>query len=337
MDLGPRDFDAYNETDVREELIAPFLRHLGYRTGTEHNIRRELTLTYDRLSLGRRKEKDPILTGKADYICTAGGRVQWVIEAKPPREQLTTISEEQAWTYANHPNVKAVYHCLTNGRLFKVFQTSNGPEHLPIFECTYEQLPECIGALESLLRPERILAAFPAQQADFGKPIGLGLKSIVRIAGGLQRTTDVTPPLPALIGLVTMMKGGQVERVDGKLVAVISTQSHHQSIQDINVQFGLHEITLLSDSDSVSSNALEPTVFTSAKQTIFPREMEILDIQTWQKVRLPFDMKVTTTVTAEVYLQGATCFGTFEANMQMDFESQRIPVVQRGEVELYLS
>lgn len=79
------DFTRLNETDVREEIIAPLIRELGYRSSTEHNVLREQSLRYPRLSLGRKDtRKDPLLRGKADYILEAGGLVRWVIEAKAP-------------------------------------------------------------------------------------------------------------------------------------------------------------------------------------------------------------------------------------------------------------
>ena len=72
------------ETDGREEIVAPLLRHLGYRSSTINDIVREQNLRYPNLQLGRRKPTDPLLRGKADYICIAGGLVKWVIEAKTP-------------------------------------------------------------------------------------------------------------------------------------------------------------------------------------------------------------------------------------------------------------
>src|SRR5260370_1192102 len=62
-------FAALNETDVREEIIAPLLRRLDYRSGSHNNIIREQFLRYPKLSLGRKvPHRDPELRGKADYI-----------------------------------------------------------------------------------------------------------------------------------------------------------------------------------------------------------------------------------------------------------------------------
>ena len=102
------DFDQFNEADVREEVIAPLLRELGYRSGTEHDVIREQLLRYPRQVLGRKdRSKDPELRGKADYILEANHRIRWVIEAKAPGTSLTDDHIEQAWTYANHAEVQA--------------------------------------------------------------------------------------------------------------------------------------------------------------------------------------------------------------------------------------
>ncbi len=67
-------FDDLNETDVREEIVAPLIRNLGYRSGTENNVIREQSLRYPRAFLGHKNPgKDPIRRGKADYILEAGG------------------------------------------------------------------------------------------------------------------------------------------------------------------------------------------------------------------------------------------------------------------------
>ncbi len=120
MEFPAYDFKSMGETDVREEIIAPLLRHLGYRSGTANNVVREQHLTYSQLSLGRKKSSDPYLRGKADYICEAGGRVRWVIEAQAPGESLNSAIEEQAWSYAVHPEIRAVYFVVSNGHQFKL-------------------------------------------------------------------------------------------------------------------------------------------------------------------------------------------------------------------------
>jgi predicted type IV restriction endonuclease len=109
------DFRLLNEADIREEIIAPFLRYLGYRSGTSANVIREQILKYPKVFLGRKdSKKDPELRGRADYICEVDKSIRWIIEAKPPQGAITSDDVEQAYTYANHPEIRAVYFCLIN-------------------------------------------------------------------------------------------------------------------------------------------------------------------------------------------------------------------------------
>ena len=53
-------FDRMGEADVREEVLAPLVRSLGYRTGGEHDVIREQSLRYPKIFLGRKNPaKDP--------------------------------------------------------------------------------------------------------------------------------------------------------------------------------------------------------------------------------------------------------------------------------------
>ena len=63
MDFPQYDFDSMNEADIREEIIAPLLRHLGYRSGTDHNIIREQPLSYPKSFLGRKKGSGKLTRG----------------------------------------------------------------------------------------------------------------------------------------------------------------------------------------------------------------------------------------------------------------------------------
>ena len=96
MEFPNYDFKKLNEMDIREEIIAPFLRNLGYRSGTEHNVIREQSLSYPKSFLGRKKNSDPILRGRADYICEAHSQIRWIIEAKSPDTPLNQDAEEQS-------------------------------------------------------------------------------------------------------------------------------------------------------------------------------------------------------------------------------------------------
>lgn len=50
---------ALNETDIREEIAVPLLALLGYKGGTENEIIREMSLTYNRDFIGRKRRRIP--------------------------------------------------------------------------------------------------------------------------------------------------------------------------------------------------------------------------------------------------------------------------------------
>lgn len=181
------------------------------------------------------------------------------------------------------------------------------------------------------------LVAARSRQNCGGAPIGPGLRSIVRIAGGLQRTTQTAPQLPLVDELITTIKDGQVERVENRLKAVINTQAAIQSLQDLNQKLGLDQLVLFSDEQSLSVDPARPTLFSSSYEVVFPAGSNLLDIRTWKRFTLPFNMSNSVTVSARVYLAGKTCQGHFEAAMTMRFQCQTVRVVQSGVVELYLS
>ncbi len=316
------DFPAYNfallgETDVREEIIAPLLRHLGYRSGTLHNVIREQHLSYPQLALGRRKAGDPFLRGKADYICEAGGQVRWVIEAKAPGEALDQLVEEQAWSYANHQEIRAVYFVVTNGREFKLYQTNRGPDAPALFECAYAEMPERLVTIENLLSPTAILRAHPVQEVDTGEPIGPGLRSIVRVTSGQIQYLKLSVPVPPLREMIMTLTDGVVERnQDGTLEAHLWTLVPFRSLQELNEKLGLDQMRLVSASRVVSTDPSNPTVFESERSTILPKGTVALNMMDWTETVLPTNITAVIRTRATGVLAETRFTGEFLASIQ---------------------
>ena len=312
MEFRPYDFDYLNETDIREEIVSPLLRLLNYRSGTENNIIREQSLNYPCAFLGRKKRTDPLLRGRADYICEVRNKVRWVIEAKAPDASLDMDAIEQAWTYANHPEIRAVYFCLTNGREFIVFQTNHGPEAPPIFQCRYEKLEESLGILRNLLGPESIMRDHPTHEV--GEPIGLGLRSIVRITNGSITYESNTLGIRPLIGLTTSVTEGSVERnAYGQLEAYLETLVPFQSLQKLNQKLGLHTIQVTSEDGVISSDASKPTIFSGESKHILPQGEMALDLNSWSEAPLPMNILVCTKTIASGVLSDHVFCGHFQA------------------------
>ena len=312
MDFPQYAFESLNETDIREEIIAPLLRYLGYRSGTINNVIREQALSYPKSFLGHKKNSDPILRGRADYICEAHGQVRWIIEAKAPNAALDQDAEEQSWTYANHPEIRAVYFCLSNGRELKIFQTNRGPTVDAIFQCGYDDLENSLVTIQNILSPDSVLRDHPPQEIDRGPPIGPGLRSIVRITNGTITYQNNSLNLQPFIGLVMTITEGSVERNEaGCLEAFIETQVPFQSLQRLNEKLGLHSLRLFSESKDVSVDPQNPTTFSATTNHILPQGEMVLDLMTWREVPIPQNWRLETKSSAVGILDGYWFHGAF--------------------------
>lgn len=317
MEFPEYNFDAMNEADVREEIVAPLIRHLGYRTGTEHDVIREQTLAYDRTQLGRRKPTDPILRGRADYICDAGGLARWVIEAKGPEQPLDAEAEAQAWSYANHGEVRAVYFVLTNGREFKLFVTNRGPAQALLFQCSYAELGAKLLWIENTLRPENVIRDHPDIRIDSGEPLAPGLRSSARITSGRMSISRVMPDALAPIAqLENVITAGSVERRDdGTLYVYYTARSPIQSIQQTNSVLGFGEIELFSPDHAISVDRDNPTKLFGGREIVIPKGIELLNILDWKKNVAPVTMTATVSWEALGYLHGHTFTGTYDSTL----------------------
>ncbi len=268
--------EGLNEADVREEIVAPLLRELGYRSGTRANVIREQTLLYPRAYIGRKKPgRDPLLRGRADYICDAGG-VRWTLEAKPPSAPISIDDIEQAYTYANHPEVRAALFAIFNGHELRIYQTNRGPDVEPVLIVPYDELSRSLDGLRNMLEPAALERDHPSVRADLGEPIGLGLRSIVRISGGLAEFRRASPTLPLFADITLFVTGGEIERQDGHLVLYAETRSPFRSVSEFSQRLGLSRLEMVSQDRLLSSSINAPTVFeqslsiTLAAGEVFP-------------------------------------------------------------------
>ena len=321
MELGAPVFDAMNETDVREEVIAPLIKRLGYRTGTEHDVIRELGLTYSRVQLGREKASDPPLRGKADYVLEAGHRVRWVIEAKAPSAPLDGTVEAQAWSYANHPQVRAVYFLVTNGRQFRLYATNRGPDAAAIMEFAYEEIPQRFAAITGVLSPASILRDHPDVVIDDGEPLGPGLRSTVRISSGRLKVEWMEPKIaPVDLMTTNVVDGTATRRPEGGITVTYRTEVGVTPLQAFNEQIGLNLIELTTDDDVLSTDPVRPSVFRASPVFIVPKGTPSLDINTWQKGNAISDIKVEIVIEASGHLEGHDFSGRFQSTMRMTLD-----------------
>lgn len=259
--FGDFDFSKMNEQDVRESILAPLVRELGYRHSTANTIITEQTLRYPKLSLGRKKPTDPELRGKADYILEAEGRWRWVLEAKSPDVDLAPDDREQAWSYAVHPEVKAIYAVVSNGRQFEVHLTSDGPNAKPVLVFEYGELAGKFQTLHNLLSPDALKGYFPTFVLDTGLPLGVGLRSFAKVVKGSFTYTSATPPTPGMgiVGMNASSDEGAVERSEGQILAYLKLRGNYRQFDEVNRALGLDILNMMSTDAVVSVDPNEPT------------------------------------------------------------------------------
>ncbi|MBI5790582.1 MAG: type I restriction enzyme HsdR N-terminal domain-containing protein [Rhodocyclales bacterium] len=328
----PLPFSRMGEADVREEVLAPLVRLLGYRTGTKFDVIREQSLRYPKVFLGRKNPKrDAELRGKADYILEVAGHARWVLEAKAPGVEIDIDSIEQAWTYANHAEVRAVYFALCNGSELKVFATQAAPSVGAFLTVAYEELEKKFPQIENVLGPNAIGRDFPHQLAVVGQPLGPGLRAFARVASGMIVYQKSTLPQPMLSQMQVAIVDGAVERDEqGHLVAYLRTQSPLRSFQELNESLGLDGFEMTSTQTEISLDPANPTEFLYQAVVTLPEGCESLDTATWKKVKLPYTMQFEVISRAIGSLTDQTFRGRFISEMRI-LNNALPPVVTEGE------
>jgi hypothetical protein len=267
-------------------------------SGSENNIIREQSLRYPKLSLGlKNPKKDPELRGKADYILEVKGRIRWVLESKAPQIQIDNESIEQTWTYASHPEVRAVYFVICNGLTLSIFLTSHGPSAGALLTLPFEEFENKFQLLSNLLSPEALLHEFDSTKIDVGLPIAIGLRSLARISNGVIQLKRNSLNLRSVNDLQMYVEDGDVQRdQDGKLVASLRTIVHSQSLQELNERLGLSNFEMNSDSTELSTDQQNPTIFSYSGRAILPAGEEVPDVFTGRTNK--FETNITCDVTA---------------------------------------
>lgn len=148
-------FDNFNESDIREEFIAPLLRILGYSKNSVNDIIREknLKLKNSYAQVGR----DRI---KIDYIPTIRLKKFWIIEAKPgSTRQMSYGDLLQAHLYAIHPEIQARFIVLINGWEIRVYDSHNADswDH-PLLICNQDNCETTFGNVSNFLSAKTMLS-----------------------------------------------------------------------------------------------------------------------------------------------------------------------------------
>lgn len=111
----------FKEDSVREEIIVPLIKALGYNYKGKYKIVRSRKLQHPFIMIGSNKYKISIFP---DYILECDGKCVCIIEAKAPSKSLDNEEHiSQAYSYAVHREVAAKFYALCNGKEFRLYST----------------------------------------------------------------------------------------------------------------------------------------------------------------------------------------------------------------------
>lgn len=168
------DFQALNDPDfkedsVREEIISPILKALGYGVTKPHKIVRSKGLEHPFVSVGSARKN---ITCIPDYLMEVNDKYAWVLEAKGPNENILSGKHvEQAYSYAIHSEIRVPLFALCNGKEFVLYHISNDK---PLLHFDMVSLPNYFENIAKYLAPTNVLSV------DFklAKDLGLHLKRL---------------------------------------------------------------------------------------------------------------------------------------------------------------
>ncbi|SKB40634.1 type I restriction enzyme HsdR N-terminal domain-containing protein [Daejeonella lutea] len=170
FDFSNLDNPEFKEDAVREELVVPIIKGLGYRISKPNQIIRSRKLLHPFVSIGSKREKIYIIP---DYLFEVNDRPAWIMDAKGPREALVKSKHvEQAYSYAMHNEIRVNYFALCNGYEFVLYDVSKIE---PVLRFPLPAISLYWGDLQRILSPQTI---FNNAQAKLAKDLGLHLKRL---------------------------------------------------------------------------------------------------------------------------------------------------------------
>lgn len=115
FDFSVLENPEFKEDSVREELIVPLVKFLGYKASGSSRVVRSMPLQHMFVSIGSKKNRISIIP---DYVFYDDNKPYWVLDAKAPWEDITKTNHvEQAYSYAIHPDIRAELFALCNGKV----------------------------------------------------------------------------------------------------------------------------------------------------------------------------------------------------------------------------
>lgn len=170
FDFKLLDDPQFKEDSVREEILFPIIKALGCSASGKNRIIRSKNLLHPFVAIGCQQKQISIVP---DYVMAIEEKPSWILEAKAPNIVIkNTVYNEQAYSYAIHPEIPARYYALSNGRRFTLYSVD---DFKPIFDIDMRDLSSTWEEMRALLSPENFNKNWKRKLA---KDFGLHIKRI---------------------------------------------------------------------------------------------------------------------------------------------------------------
>jgi len=155
----------FKEDAVREEIVAPLVRALGYSPTGRFRVIRRRPLEHPYVSIGSIRKRINIFP---DYLLSVNDRLCWVLDAKAPNEPVDDPDHvSQAYSYAIHRDVRVDWFALCNGHELAVYNVADMSSE-PRLRVQLAQLADSWQEVQDLLRPTGAVATLDEHAKDFG-------------------------------------------------------------------------------------------------------------------------------------------------------------------------
>lgn len=171
----------YKEDSVREDLISPLLKELGYQPTGKQRMQRSQSLLHPFVMIGSQQRKIQIIP---DYTLFYEDQPILILDAKRPSEAIVQSKHvEQAFSYAIHPEIRTKSYALCNGHELVLYDIDRAD---PIFRVKMVEIDERWNELLKHLSPEALLNH---SHRNFQPDLGIFLKN-----AGFDQTHKFTFP-----------------------------------------------------------------------------------------------------------------------------------------------
>ena len=148
LDFSMLDSPTFKEDAVREEIIAPIIRRLGYRPTGPFQVQRSKAIVHPFVMIGSKRYRVNIIP---DYTLYIDEQAAAILEAKAPQEPVIHSQHvEQAYSYAIHPEVRVNHYALCNGKELVVYKTDQWE---PILHVLVQEIEKHWEEVEEALHP----------------------------------------------------------------------------------------------------------------------------------------------------------------------------------------